>query len=354
VGRFTLQSRIDCGDRTTSVALLEIRELSIRYRTAGAGVQAIDGVSLELEAGGSLGLVGESGCGKSTLALATLRLLPPQAELAGTIRFAGQDVGGMKERQLRQIRWRRAAYVPQSAQNALVPVHSLRAQFRATAAAHRMRATEADRRAAALMRRVELDPALLERFPHELSGGMRQRAIIAMALLFEPELLVADEPTTGLDVIVQRQTVNLLRDLRAERNLALLFISHDIGVVAELCERIAVLYAGRVMETGATADVLGSPSHPYTIGLRRSFPDIRDPERPAVSIAGHPPRLAEALAACPFAPRCPFAQPVCVAVQPPLVAIAEGHAAACHFAGDAAAMRSAANRPGLWDGARAA
>jgi oligopeptide/dipeptide ABC transporter ATP-binding protein len=140
---------------------------------------------------------------------------------------------------------------------------------------------------------------------------MRQRAIIAMALLFDPVLLVADEPTTGLDVIIQRQTVTLLRDLRAERQLALLFISHDIGVVAELCDRVAVLYAGRVMETGSVLQVLAEPSHPYTIGLRRSFPDIREPERPISRIPGYPPRLTEALVGCAFASRCPFAQPIC-------------------------------------------
>jgi len=240
------------------------------------------------------------------------------------------------------------AYVPQGAQNALVPVHSLRRQFRDTAAAHGMRAGEADERAEALLRRVELAPAILDRFPHELSGGMRQRAIIALALLFGPALLVADEPTTGLDVIVQRQVVGLLRDLREERGLALLFISHDIGVVADLCARVAVLYAGRVMEGGRTAEVFARPDHPYTMGLARAFPDIRFPDRALVSIAGHPPRLSAPPGGCPFAPRCPFAQPLC-RTTPPLVETSPGRTVACHFADRAAELRERARDPGLWE-----
>ena len=335
--------------------MLALEDLSIAYRLRTGPVQAVSGVTLRLAAGGSLGLVGESGCGKSTLALAALALLPDEARITGgAVRFEGRDLARLPEAALRPLRWRRMAYVPQSAQNALVPVHSLRRQFRDTAAAHGMRPGEADARAEALLRRVELEPAILDRFPHELSGGMRQRAIIALALLFGPGLLVADEPTTGLDVIVQRQVVGLLRDLRAERGLALLFISHDIGVVAELCGRVAVLYAGQVMEAGPTAEVLALPDHPYTMGLRRSFPDIRHPERAMVSIAGHPPRLAAPPRGCPFAPRCPFAKPVCREVPPPLLETAPGRVAACHFADRAEALRERAREPSLWDDREAA
>ena len=336
------------------MALLDVSSLSVRYRVPEGTVAALDDISFALAEGESLGLVGESGCGKTTLALAALRLLPGQAEIVrGTIRFADRDITTLSDRQLRATRWRQMAYVPQNAQNALVPVHTLRRQFRATAAAHRVSAAEADRHATDLMRRVELDPVLLDRFPHELSGGMRQRAMIALALLFDPPLLLADEPTTGLDVIVQRQLVVLLRELRAERRLALLFISHDIGVVAELCERIAILYAGRIVEAGATADVLSAPCHPYAIGLRRSFPDIREPDRALVSIPGYPPRLAAAQPGCSFAERCPFAQPVCRSITPPLAALA-GRLVACHFAEQAAELRNAAERPGIWDRLHAA
>jgi oligopeptide/dipeptide ABC transporter ATP-binding protein len=330
--------------------MLALGNLAIAYASRSGQVQAISGVSLRLEAGGSLGLVGESGCGKSTLALAALALLPPEARITqGHVRFEGADIDRMPEKSLRTLRWRRMAYVPQSAQNALVPVHSLRRQFRDTAAAHGMRAGEADTRAEKLFRRVELDPAVLDRFPHELSGGMRQRAIIAMALLFGPSLLVADEPTTGLDVIVQRQVVGLLRDLRQEHGLALLFISHDIGVVAELCANVAVLYAGQVMETGPTADVFSAPLHPYAMGLARAFPDIRFPDRAVISIAGHPPRLSAAPTGCPFAPRCPFAQAVCHSVVPPLLEAAPGRSVACHFADRAGELRARASDAALWD-----
>lgn len=332
--------------------MLALDDVSIIYAARSGPVQAVSGVTLALPPGGSLGLVGESGCGKSTLALAALALLPAEARLAGgTVRLDGRDLAAIPEAELRKLRWTRMAYVPQSAQNALVPVHSLRRQFRDTAAAHGMRSAQADERAAALLRRVELDPAVLDRFPHELSGGMRQRAMIALALLFGPSLLVADEPTTGLDVIVQRQVVDLLRDLRGEDGLALLFISHDIGVVAELCSLVAVLYAGKVMETGPTATVFSEPAHPYTMGLQRAFPDIRHPERAIVSIAGHPPRLSAPPKGCPFAPRCPFAQPVCRDVTPPLVAVPDGRSVACHFVDEAAALRDRARDPSLWDDA---
>lgn len=330
--------------------MLELTNLAIAYQSRSGNVQAVDGVTLSLPAGGSLGLVGESGCGKSTIALAALALLPPEARItAGSVRLEGQDLGALPERALRRLRWARMAYVPQSAQNALVPVHSLRRQFRDTAAAHGMRAAEADARAEALLRRVELDPSVLDAFAHEMSGGMRQRAMIALALLFDPPLLVADEPTTGLDVIVQRQVVDLLRDLRIERGLSLLFISHDIGVVAELCTEVAVLYAGQVMETGLTRDVFARPEHPYTIGLQRAFPDIRHPERSVVSIAGYPPRLSGRPAGCPFAPRCPFAQAVCKTTPPPLVETRPGHKVACHFADQAAELRERAREPELWE-----
>ena len=330
--------------------LFELDDVSIAYHSRDSAVFAVNRVSLGLEVGTALGLVGESGCGKSTLALATLGLLPRFANVwHGTIRFEGQAVSQMADRDLRTLRWRRMAYVPQSALASLVPVHSIRRQFRDTAAAHGMRAAEADRRAAELLRRVELDPIVLDRFPHELSGGMRQRAIIALALLFRPPLLVADEPTTGLDVIVQRQIVNLLSNLRRTEALSLLFISHDIGVVAELCDRIAVLYAGEVMEEGPTPEVLASPSHPYTMGLARSFPDVRAPDRPLVSIPGHPPRLSEVSNGCPFATRCPFVRDRCRTEKPRKTVVGRDRSVACHFADEAPRMRKIATQPGIWE-----
>ncbi len=334
------------------MALLAVDDLSITYRGAGGDVRALDRVSIRLEKRGALGLVGESGCGKSTLATAALQLLPPSARrTGGSIHLDDVDLAALSETQLRRIRWRRMAYVPQSAQNSLVPVHTLRRHFRSTAQAHGMKSRQAEARGAELLKLVELDASVLDTFPHGLSGGMRQRAAIALALLFDPMLLVADEPTTGLDVIVQRQITNLLRNLRAHRDLALLFISHDIGVVAELCESVAVLYAGRIMETGTVAQVLVEPSHPYTIGLQRAFPNIREPDRALTSIGGYPPNLAAPIVGCSFAPRCPFARPVCLAETPPLANVGNDHWAACHFAGEAAEMRRRGADSALWSGA---
>ena len=337
------------------MAFLSFDEVSIRYGEGEGAVHAVNGVSLALERGRALGLVGESGCGKSTLALAALGLLPRAASvMAGSIRFEERDLLRLPAAEMRRLRWRRMAYVPQSALASLVPVQTLRRQFRDTASAHDMSARAADARALELLARVELDAGVLDRHPHEMSGGMRQRAIVALALLFDPPLLVADEPTTGLDVIVQRQTLNLLSELRGASGLSLLFISHDIGVVAELCDSVAVLYAGEVMEEGPTRQILAEPRHPYTMGLAQSFPDIRRPDRPIVSIGGHPPRLNAVPRGCPFASRCPFVRDICRSVKPEGKRGADGRRAACHFADEAPAFREVATRPGTWDAGVAA
>lgn len=322
--------------------LLEIDDLSLDY----GATQALRGISLRLTAGESLGLVGESGSGKTTLALALLGLLPRSARLrGGSVRFDGQDMAGLDQRALRALRWVDLAYVPQGAMNALDPVRDLAHQFDLTWRAHRDDAL--GRRAAELFARVGLEDRWLGRFPHEYSGGMRQRATIALSMLFGPRLLVADEPTTGLDVLVQRQLLDLLREARAERGMALIFVSHDIAVVSELCDRIAVLYAGQVIETGPTRAVLDAPAHPYTMGLRRAVPDIREPLRRIISIDGAPPSLSPPPPGCAFAARCPFAQPVCGTTQPPLVA-QDGRQIRCHRAGEQAALWSIARQEETW------
>lgn len=329
--------------------LLSVENVSIQYGGHGQKVHALNDISFTLEQGATLGLVGESGCGKSTLALTLLGLLPKVAEISnGAVCFEGQNLVGMNEHELNKVRWRRLAYVPQSAVNSLNPVTTLFHQFRMAWKAHggsgdgRMRAEE-------LYRRVDLDPALLSRYPHELSGGMRQRAIVALALMFNPSLLIADEPTTGLDVIVQRQVINLLRDLRAEEGMAIIFISHDIGVVAELCDRVAVMYAGEIAEIGPTGQVLSTPTHPYTMGLKQAFPDIRMPEAPLVSIAGAPPRLLEAPSCCSFSDRCPFVAPICRQKKPPLVSFGPDQFASCHFGDQAGELRQRASEPSIWE-----
>ncbi len=232
--------------------------------------------------------------------------------------------------------------------DSLNPVARVIDQFAQTWRAHRRGTSgELHARAEALFRSIGLDPRWLRSYPHELSGGMRQRVIIALALLFEPRLLVADEPTTGLDVIVQRQVLELLRRVRAEHRMALLFVSHDIAVVAELCASIAVMYAGQVVETGATADILGMPQHPYTIGLKQAFPDIRNPRRATISIPGAPPPLDQPIRGCAFAPRCPFMRERCCIEKPALRKITNQDVA-CHFAEEAATFRNRAADPHLW------
>jgi oligopeptide/dipeptide ABC transporter ATP-binding protein len=331
------------------VGLLSVENLSIEYRGRRGVVRAVRNTSFELGPGETLGLVGESGCGKSTLAMGVLGLLPPTAVVAsGTVKVRGQDLGALAGEALRALRWRKIAYVPQSAMNSLNPVARLRDQFEEVGRAHGGARDGVREKAEALFVRVGLDPRRLRSYPHELSGGMRQRAIIAMALMFEPELLVADEPTTGLDVIVQRGVLNLLRRLQAEEKMSVIFVSHDIAVVAELCERVAVMYAGEIVELGPARAIFGSAVHPYTMGLEQAFPDIRDPKRMLVSIAGSPPRLDRPLDGCPFTARCPFAAERCRVEKPAVRPIAEGHVVACHHAEEAEANRKRAREPAVW------
>jgi oligopeptide/dipeptide ABC transporter ATP-binding protein len=329
--------------------LLSVENLSIQYRTRRGVVQAVRDTSFDLGPGETLGLVGESGCGKSTLAMGVLGLLPPAAVVAsGAVKLHGRDLLAMEAEVLRTLRWKRMAYVPQSAMNSLNPVARLRDQFHEIWRAHGGARDGGRDKAESLFIRVGLDPRRLASYPHELSGGMRQRAIIAMALMFEPELLVADEPTTGLDVIVQRGVLNLLRRLQAEERMSVIFVSHDIAVVAELCAHVAVMYAGEIVERGPARTIFGAPAHPYTMGLEQAFPDIRDPRRTLVSISGSPPRLDRPLDGCPFTARCPFAAERCRLEKPAARAIAPGHVVACHFAEDAEINRKRAREPLVW------
>jgi oligopeptide/dipeptide ABC transporter ATP-binding protein len=331
------------------MGLLSVDNLSIEYRSRRGIVRAVRNTSFDLGPGETLGLVGESGCGKSTLAMGVLGLLPPTAVVtSGAVRLRGRDLVTMNPEALRALRWRKMAYVPQSAMNSLNPVARLRDQFQEIWRAHGGNGDGVREKAEALFVRVGLDPRRLRSYPHELSGGMRQRAIIAMALMFEPELLVADEPTTGLDVIVQRGVLNLLRRLQAEEKMSVIFVSHDIAVVAELCEHVAVMYAGEIVELGPARAIFGAPVHPYTMGLEQAFPDIRDPRRTLVSIAGAPPRLDRPLEGCPFAARCPFAAERCRVEKPAARPIVPGHLVACHFAEDAEFNRKRAREPFVW------
>ena len=330
--------------------LLELRDLAVTYRTATGLVRAVDGADLVVPAGAMLGLVGESGCGKTTLARALMGVLPGNARVAGgEIRLDGIDLLALPPRARRAMLWRDMSFVPQSAMNSLDPVWRLRAQMREVLCERGgLSRAAADTRAEALFAAVGLGADRLSDYPHQFSGGMRQRAAIALALALRPKLVIADEPVTALDVIVQRQVLDSFRALGDEMRVACVFVTHDIAVVAYLCGLTAVMYAGRIVEYGPTSEVLARPAHPYTMGLMNAFPDLEAPMGALAPIEGSPPDLHDPPRGCRFAARCPFALPLCTASPPARAAVAEGHEAACHRAGEAAALRIQAREPAAW------
>ncbi len=331
------------------MTLLEVENLEVRYRTAAGEAKAVNGISFAIEKGMCLGLVGESGCGKSTVAKAILGILPQAGRVAGgAIRYDGRDLVGMTPAELRRIRWQHIALVPQSAMNGLDPVYTVESQLNEAIAAHqRMPAAQRRSRIAELFALVGLEPGRVRDYPHQFSGGMRQRAMIAMAMVLDPPLIVADEPTTGLDVLMQDQILQQIRQLHDQFGKAMLLITHDMAVVAENCDRIAVMYAGRIMEYGGEA-VFRTPYHPYTLGLCNAFPDIADRGRALISIPGTPPSLVIPPAGCRFHARCPFATSLCADAEPPLVTVAPGHVVACHHVAQADSFRERAADPATW------
>ena len=311
--------------------LLEVDGLSLSYLTRHGEIQAVREVSFELARGRALGLVGESGCGKTSVARCLMRLLPDNAQLsAGRVLLDGQDILLMSEEEMRLQRWRRISIVFQAAMNVLNPVYRVGQQIVEAIEAHGVESTDsgARERVARLFRMVGLDPQLMERYPHEFSGGMRQRAVIAMALSCDPDLIIADEPTTALDVIVQDRILRELKDIQRELGMSVIYISHDIAVVAEVTDLVGVMYAGRLVEMGETADVFHAPAHPYTAALMSSFPSVSGERRPLASLPGEPPNLSDPPPGCPFHPGCAFATEVCRSEYPPQVN-AGGHWAAC-------------------------
>ena len=329
------------------MSLLSVRDLRVTY---GGTVRAVDGVDLDVPAGSITGLVGESGCGKSTLGRALMGVLPGGARITGgQVVFEGQDLLTQTEAARRALRWRRIAFVPQAAMNALDPVQRLGAQMREVLVERGgLSRTVAAVRAAELFGAVGIDPARLADYPHQFSGGMRQRASIALALALHPALVIADEPVTALDVIVQRQVLDVLRGLQSRLGLAMLLVTHDIAVVAYACDRVAVMYAGRIVESGPVAAVLERPLHPYTMGLTHAFPDIMGDEAALVPIRGAPPSLVAPPPGCRFAPRCPFVEAQCRAEYPPVREHGGGHLVACWRAGEAEVLRSRAAVPATW------
>ena len=321
--------------RSGAAPLLRVSDLKMYYLLGGQNVRAVDGVSFELPRGGSLGIVGESGCGKSSLGIALMQVLPPNAAIhGGTMEFDGVSV--LDSRAFRAVRWRRQSMIFQSAMNALNPVLTVGRQLEEAYRLHRPDAARAEalERVGGIFDTVGIPRWRMSSYPHELSGGMRQRVMIALSLLLNPELIIADEPTTALDVLVQDQIMAEIDDLRDRMGLSLILISHDMGTVAETCERVAVMYAGELVEQAPTATIFSGARHPYTRALVESLPTLSGPRRRLASLPGEPFVPVGEPAGCRFAPRCSMATDLCRRVAPESRSLAPDHVAACHYADD--------------------
>ena len=318
----------------TGDTLLRVEDLRTTFPSGSGEIAAVDGVTLEVPRGRTLGIVGESGCGKSMLSLSIMRLVPNPGRLAqGRVVLEDRDLAALSPAEMRAVRGNEIAMIFQEPMTSLNPVHSIGDQITEAMRAHDATASDAElkARAIAALGRVRI-PSPERRFaeyPHQLSGGMRQRVMIAMALSCRPRLLIADEPTTALDVTVQAQILDLLRDLQEETGMSVILITHDLGVVAEMADEVAVMYAGRVVERGTAADIFNDPQHPYTIGLLGSIPRIEEDRERLLSIDGSVPPPFAFPRGCRFHPRCPFAIRACTETDPPLRELSPGHRAAC-------------------------
>ncbi|HXX87966.1 MAG TPA: ABC transporter ATP-binding protein [Candidatus Acidoferrum sp.] len=314
---------------------LKVEDLRTYYKIQRGYVKAVDGVSFGVEKGQALGLVGESGCGKTTIATSLIRVLASNAMIVGGhILFKDLDIVKLTEAELKEeVRWKGISLVFQGAMNAMNPVIKVSDQIIEAIQLHEpnVEKQEALERAGKLFQLVGIDPSRLEHYAFEFSGGMRQRAMIAMALSCNPEIMIADEPSTALDVIVQAQVLQLLRQLKERLNLSLIIISHDLSIIAETCERAAVMYGGKFAETGDIYAVFKNPLHPYTQGLLGAFPGVKAPKTRLISIPGSPPDLLNAPVGCKFAERCKFAMPICRDFDPDLIEVEKDHWVACHL-----------------------
>lgn len=312
--------------------ILSVYNLVMHYQTRKGEISAVDGVSFDIGRGESLGLVGESGCGKTSIAFSLMRLLPDNARIKdGYILVEGKDVVAMDYSELLAIRWKKIAMVFQAAMNAMNPVYTVGDQIIEAMDYHfdsvnKLKARES---VAGLFDLVGLDPVLMDRYPHEFSGGMRQRAVIAMALSCDPDIIIADEPTTALDVIVQDRILKRIRNLQKELNMGMLYISHDIAVIAEVSDRIGVMYAGRLAELADALDIFNHPLHPYTYALLSAFPSIKGPRRILKTLPGEPPDLLRPPSGCRFHPRCPYVSEKCRSHQPTFEDLGNHHFVAC-------------------------
>jgi peptide/nickel transport system ATP-binding protein len=314
--------------------VLDVQDLKTYFTTLRGPVKAVDGVSFQVEKGEAVGLAGESGCGKTTTALSVLKILPSNGRVVGgKILFKGTDVVKLSEDEMRKkIRWKGISIVFQGAMNALNPVYRVGDQITEAILTHeKVSKDEAMERVKKLFETVGLDPDRASNYPHEFSGGMRQRALIAMALACNPELLIADEPGTALDVIVAAQVLKLMRELKKRLNLGMIMITHDLSIIAETCERCVIMYGGKVAEYADVGTIFKDPEHPYTQGLINAFPGIKAPKAVLVSIPGSPPDLLNPPPACRFHPRCPYAMEVCRKEEPMPIDIGGRHYVSCHL-----------------------
>lgn len=312
--------------------ILEVKDLVMHYKTTKGDVMAVDGVSFTLERGKSLGLVGESGCGKTSIAFSLMRLLPENADIKeGQIVIDGTDVVPLGYNDLLKIRWNKIAMVFQAAMNALNPVYTVGDQIFEALDLHYgvKNKEEARTRIAELFELVGLDPALMDRYPHEFSGGMRQRAVIAMALSCDPEIIIADEPTTALDVIVQDKILREMKEIQEKLGMSMIYISHDIAVIAEVSDTIGVMYAGHMAELASSVNIFEKPMHPYTYALMHAFPSIKGEKTELVTLPGEPPDLLNPPEGCRFNPRCPYATDICREQRPEFRDMGGGHFVAC-------------------------
>lgn len=313
-------------------AILEIRNLAMSYDTTEGSISAVDNISFKIMKGETMGLVGESGCGKTSLGMCIMKLLPENASITnGEILFDGEDIVPKTEDEMRHIRWKGISMIFQAAMNALNPVYKVGDQIIEAILAHdNMKRDEAKEKVRRLYKLVGLSQDRMENYPHEYSGGMRQRAIIAMALACDPKFIIADEPTTALDVIVQDEIIDAIVRIQKNLNMIMMYISHDISVIAETCNKIGVMYAGNMIEYANTLALFDNPLHPYTKALMSSFPSIEGPKKELEPVPGEPPNLLNPPKGCRFYPRCKYAEEICANESPELTEIEEDHFLACH------------------------
>ena len=314
--------------------LLEIRDVSVEYLIGEKRLRAVDRVSFNISRGETVGLAGESGCGKSTLAFALAKLhKPPALIVEGEVLFNGQNILAFNDEELRRFRWKETSVMFQSAMNCLNPVISIKAQIYDVLSAHRpeMSRSELQDRARELLQIVGIHPDRLNQYPHQFSGGMRQRAVLAIALALQPQLIIMDEPTTALDVVVEREIMDQLSELKSQFGFSILLISHDLSLMGEITDRVAVMYAGRLMEIADTEDVLFNPQHPYTKGLVNSFPHLLGEKKALTGIPGNPLNLYSPPSGCYFAERCSVCMDVCRSVDPHSTEPKPSHWVKCHL-----------------------